>query len=84
LGSPHKVEIKQTLQSVRKPLGFARLDVNDFSAAFDRTSREVTDNPNGIARSTSSSVRGLGAGLFPAWADPDYGWESNVSGEAAF
>ena len=31
-----------------------------------------------------SSVRGLGAGLVPAWADPDYGWESNVSGEAAF
>ena len=30
------------------------------------------------------SVRGLGAGLFPAWADPDDGWESNVRGEAAF
>ena len=34
--------------------------------------------------SKSSSVGGLGAGLFTAWADPDHGWESNVSGEAAF
>ena len=34
--------------------------------------------------STSSFARGLGAGLFPAWADSDYGWEFNVSGEAAF
>jgi len=30
------------------------------------------------------SVRGLGPGLFTAWADPDDGWESNVSGEVAF
>ena len=30
------------------------------------------------------SVRGLGTGLVSAWADPDYGWESDVSGEAAF
>ena len=34
--------------------------------------------------STSSSVRGLGAGLVSAWADADHGWESDVSGEAAF
>ena len=34
--------------------------------------------------SLSSSVCGLGAGLVMARADPDYGWESNVSGEAAF
>ena len=34
--------------------------------------------------SKSSFVRSFGAGLFTAWADPDYGWESNVSGEAAF
>ena len=34
--------------------------------------------------SKSSFVLGLGAGLVPAWADSDYGWESNVSGEAAF
>jgi hypothetical protein len=26
--------------------------------------------------SAHSSIRGLGAGLFSAWADPDYGWES--------
>ena len=40
------------------------------------------------ARSTHTRIslfsRSLGAGLFTAWADPDYGWESNVSGEAAF
>jgi hypothetical protein len=29
-------------------------------------------------------VRSLGAGLVPAWADPDHGWKSDVSGEAAF
>ncbi len=34
--------------------------------------------------SKSSSVCGHGAGLVMARADPDYGWESNVSGEAAF
>ncbi len=34
--------------------------------------------------SKSSFVRGLGPGLFTAWADSDHGWESYVSGEAAF
>jgi len=34
--------------------------------------------------STISSVRGLGAGLVTAWADPDHDGESDVSGEAAF
>ena len=34
--------------------------------------------------SKSSFVRSLGPGLVPSWADPDYGWESDVSGDAPF
>jgi hypothetical protein len=34
--------------------------------------------------SKSSFVGGLGAGLFTAWADPDHGWDSDVSGDAPF
>ena len=34
--------------------------------------------------SKSSFVLGLGAGLFPARADSDDGWKSNVSGETPF
>ena len=65
------------------PRGIVFLFFTDLFSEFSLLG-QLTGPANHAHISTSSFVRSFGAGLFPAWADPDYGWESDVSGDAPF